>query len=149
MYLNSNIDQYAINISELNIPNFDKFLNLLDPNAQIICGVRDPIGILKHNWGRDWTKVSRNYPRDFNLTYDYRNYIEFLTHNKKTEIKVDFEELNNGVFILNFLLRYFNQDKIYYLDMNSIIPDNAFKTLDFLARKFSFTPPHYRKTIFF
>ncbi|MBZ7935529.1 DUF2972 domain-containing protein [Campylobacter sp. B0100352/1] len=149
MYLNSNIDQYAINISELNIPNFDKFLNLLDPNAQIICGVRDPIGILKHNWGRDWTKVSRNYPRDFNLTYDYRNYIEFLTHNKKTEIKVDFEELNNGVFILNFLLRYFNQDKIYYLDMNSIIPENAFKTLDFLAQKFSFTPPPIEKQSFF
>lgn len=149
MHLNSNIKQYAINISELNIPNFDKFLALLNPNSKIICSVRDPISILKHNWGRDWTKITRNYPRDFDLTYDYRTYIKFLTHNVKTEIKVDFEELNNSVFILNFLLQYFNKEQIYYLDMNSIIPKNAFKTLDFLARKFSFTPPLQEKQSFF
>ncbi|HEC2843417.1 TPA: invasion protein, partial [Campylobacter jejuni] len=79
MCLNDNtITQYAINISEINLPYFDKYLSLLDFNSKIICGVRDPIGILKHNWGRDWSKVLRNYPSEFNLTYDWRYYIDYL-----------------------------------------------------------------------
>ncbi len=51
MCLNDNtIAQYAINISEINLPYFDKYLSLLDFNSKIICGVRDPIGLLKHSW---------------------------------------------------------------------------------------------------
>lgn len=42
MCLNDNtIAQYAINISEINLPYFDKYLSLLDFNSKIICGVRD------------------------------------------------------------------------------------------------------------
>ncbi|HEE8992090.1 TPA: invasion protein, partial [Campylobacter jejuni] len=79
MCLNDNtIAQYAINISEINLPYFDKYLSLLDFNSKIICGVRDPIGLLKHSWGRDWSKVLRNYPPEFNLTYDWRYYINYL-----------------------------------------------------------------------
>lgn len=71
MCLNDNtIAQYAINISEINLPYFDKYLSLLDFNSKIICGVRDPIGLLKHSWGRDWSKVLRNYPPEFNLTME-------------------------------------------------------------------------------
>ncbi len=53
MCLNDNtIAQYAINISEINLPYFDKYLSLLDFNSKIICGVRDPMGLLKHSWGK-------------------------------------------------------------------------------------------------
>lgn len=142
MCLNDNaISQYAINISEVNIPYFDKYLSLLDFNSKIICGVRDPIGILKHCWGRDWSKVLRNYPSEFNLTYDWRYYIHYLTH-KSNEIKINIEELRQGSFILSSLLKHFNKDKVYYLDMEEISQSKALNTMNSLAFKFDFTPPH-------
>ncbi|EKH7236566.1 DUF2972 domain-containing protein [Campylobacter coli] len=104
------------------------------------CGIRDPIGILKHNWGRDWSKVQRNFQNEFDLTYDYRNYINFLNH-KKPEIKINLEELNYSVFIINYLSKYFNQEYIYYLDMEKIKTKNAFQTMEDLAFRFGFTPP--------
>lgn len=142
MCLNDNtIKQYAINISEINLPYFDKYLSLIDYNCDIICGVRDPIGILKHNWGRDWSKVQRNYQTQFNLTYDWRHYIHFLSH-QNHQIKIDLNELQNGVFIFSYLLKYFNQDNIYYLDMEEISHTKAFNTMNLLAKKFNFTPPN-------
>ncbi|HEB9337434.1 TPA: DUF2972 domain-containing protein [Campylobacter coli] len=135
-----NISDQAINISELNIINLEKYLALLDPHSKVICGIRDPIGILKHNWGRDWSKVQRNFQNEFDLTYDYRNYINFLNH-KKPEIKINLEELNYSVFIINYLSKYFNQEYIYYLDMEKIKTKNAFQTMEDLAFRFGFTPP--------
>ncbi len=135
-----NIPNQAINISELNIAHFEKYLALLDPNSKIICGIRDPIGILKHTWGRDWSKVQRNFQNEFNLTYDYRNYIHFLTH-RNTKIEVNLEQLNHSAFIINFLLNRFNKEQVYYLDMEEIKPKNAFETMKNLAFKFDFTPP--------
>lgn len=141
MCLNDNtIAQYAINISEINLPYFDKYLSLLDFNSKIICGVRDPIGILKHNWGRDWSKVLRNYPSEFNLTYDWRYYINYLTH-QNHKIKIDINELQQGVFIISYLLKYFNKDNVYYLDMEEIRQSKAFDTMNLLAINFNFTPP--------
>ncbi|MBM0636966.1 DUF2972 domain-containing protein [Campylobacter sp. VicNov18] len=142
MYLNNDkINQYAINISEINLPYFDKFLSLIDYNSNILCGVRDPIGILKHNWGRDWSKVQRNYPCEFNLTYDWRYYIHFLTHQNHA-IKIDFKELQEGVFILDYLLKYFNKNNIHYLDMEEISQTKALNTMNCLAKRFDFTPVH-------
>ncbi|EAI2194020.1 DUF2972 domain-containing protein [Campylobacter jejuni] len=145
MCLNDNtITQYAINISEINLPYFDKYLSLLDFNSKIICGVRDPIGILKHNWGRDWSKVLRNYPSEFNLTYDWRYYIDYLAH-QNHKIKIDINELQQGVFIISYLLKYFNKDNVYYLDMEEIRQSKAFDTMNLLAINFNFTPPHKDK----
>ncbi|EDP4423924.1 DUF2972 domain-containing protein, partial [Campylobacter jejuni] len=145
MCLNDNtITQYAINISEINLPYFDKYLSLLDFNSKIICGVRDPIGILKHNWGRDWSKVLRNYPSEFNLTYDWCYYIDYLTH-QNHKIKIDINELQQGVFIISYLLKYFNKDNVYYLDMEEIRQSKAFDTMNLLAINFNFTPPHKDK----
>ncbi|EAI0691208.1 DUF2972 domain-containing protein, partial [Campylobacter coli] len=145
MCLNDNaISQYAINISEINLPYFDKYLSLLNFNSKIICGVRDPIGILKHNWGRDWSKVLRNYPSEFNLTYDWRYYINYLTH-QNNKIKIDINELQQGVFIISYLLKYFNKDNVYYLDMEEIRQSKALNTMNLLAANFNFTPPHKDK----
>ncbi|QMX69121.1 DUF2920 family protein [Campylobacter jejuni] len=142
MCLNDNtIAQYAINISEINLPYFDKYLSLLDFNSKIICGVRDPIGLLKHSWGRDWSKVLRNYPPEFNLTYDWRYYINYLTH-QNHKIKIDINELQQGVFIISYLLKYFNKDNVYYLDMEEIRQSKAFDTMNLLAINFNFTPPN-------
>lgn len=138
--INNANPQYAINIAEINLPDFDKFLALLDFNSKIICGVRDPIGILRHTWGRDWSKVLRDYPPEFNLTYDWRHYIRFLTHQNK-ELKIDKNELTNSGFIIAYLLKHFNENNISYVDMEEIKPQKALNTMNSLSKKFSLTPP--------
>ncbi|WP_291951240.1 DUF2972 domain-containing protein [Campylobacter sp.] len=140
--------QSAINISEINVAQIDKYLSLIDQDIPILIQVRDPISLLKHSYGRDWSKVKRNYPQDFDLNYDYSFYINFLTP-KKTYMKDDFENLLDHTFIIHFLLDKINQNKITYLDMSELSSDNIFNTFTHLAQKFDFTPPHNNDKDFF
>ncbi|MBF7042760.1 DUF2972 domain-containing protein, partial [Campylobacter volucris] len=133
-------NQIAINISEINIKDIDKYLALIDKNTPIIYQARDPISLIKHSYGRDWSKVERRYERVFDINYDYRLYIQYLTPNK-TYINDDFEKLLDGTFINHYLLDKINIDKIYYLDMSEISEKNAYNTFIKLANDFSFTPP--------
>ncbi|HEC1748942.1 TPA: invasion protein, partial [Campylobacter lari] len=74
--------QTAINISETNILDLDKYLNLISCDIPILIQTRDPISLLKHSYGRDWSKVQRNYNQNFNLNFNYQEYINFLKPNK-------------------------------------------------------------------
>ncbi|TBR81180.1 DUF2972 domain-containing protein [Campylobacter novaezeelandiae] len=144
-YLNNpNFINQGINLSELNVKDLEKFLYLLDDSIPCIIGVRDPIGILKHCLGRNWNKVQRNYEPMFNLTYDWHSYIDFLTH-EKTEIKWDFKDLENNVFIIQKLIKILNPKNITYIDMSEFSEEKAFDTLTKLAQNLSLTPPHISK----
>ncbi|WP_279176923.1 DUF2972 domain-containing protein [Campylobacter insulaenigrae] len=140
--------QSAINISEINVVQIDKYLSLIDQNTPILIQTRDPISLLKHNYGRDWSKVQRNYPQDFDLNCDYNCYIKFLTP-QKTFIRNDFETLLENTFIMHFLLDKINHNNITYLDMSELSSDNIFSTFTYLAQKFDFTPPHNDDKDFF
>lgn len=143
-YLNNpNIINQGINLSELNVKDLEKFLYLLDNSVPCIIGVRDPIGILKHCFGRNWDKVQRNYEPEFNLTYDWHSYIDFLTH-KKTKIKWDFKDLENNVFIIQKLIKILDPKNITYVDMSEFSEEKAFDTLSKLAKNLSLTPPPYK-----
>ena len=135
---NPDVKDEAINISELNVPNCNKYLSLLDSKSQVLCGVRDPISLLKHCVGRDWTKVKRKFEPHINLTYDFRFILEFLRH-KKPNISFDFEELKQSSFMLHSLLTYF--ESIHFIDMSELSYENAYNTVSNLANKFGFSPP--------
>lgn len=132
--------QVAINISEININDINKYLTLIDKDTPIIYQVRDPISLLKHSYGRDWSKVRRNYQKEFDINYDYKLYIKYLTPSK-TYMNDDFENLLKDTFINHYLLSKINKDKIYYLDMSEISINKAYDTFINLANKFNFTPP--------
>lgn len=108
--------QTAINISETNILDLDKYLNLIDCNIPILIQTRDPISLLKHSYGIDWSKVQRNYNQNFNLNFNYQEYINFLKPNK-TYMKDDFENLLENTFIMHILLNKINANNITYIDM--------------------------------
>ncbi|WP_161593805.1 DUF2972 domain-containing protein [Campylobacter armoricus] len=131
----------AINISEINIINIEKYLCLLDPKIPILYQVRDPISLLKHSYGRDWSKVQRTYDKNFDLNYDYTLYIKYLTPNK-THMKDDFETLLHDTFFNHYLLQKINTNNIQYIDMNELSNKKSFNTLTKLANNFNFTPPH-------
>ncbi|TKX30061.1 invasion protein, partial [Campylobacter sp. MIT 12-5580] len=138
------IKNQAINISECHLPCFNKFLFLLDTNKPILFGVRDPIGILKHCVGRDFSyaiNTKKELPIEFNLTFDYRCYLDFLRH-IKTKINFNFAGLKNtSSFFSQFLSKRINFNTINYIDMSEITPDKAFQTLSNLAKQFSFPAP--------
>lgn len=94
----------------------DKYLNLIDCNIPILIQTRDPISLLKHSYGIDWSKVQRNYNQNFNLNFNYQEYINFLKPNK-TYMKDDFENLLENTFIMHILLNKINANNITYIDM--------------------------------
>ena len=133
-------NQSAINISETNIFEFDKYISLIDKNTPILFQVRDPISLLKHSYGRDWSKVERDFNPEFDINYDYSLYINYLTP-KKTYMKDDFENLLENTFISWNLIHKLNKDNINYLDMSEISKDKVYNTFINLSNKFDFTPP--------
>ncbi|MCX2750573.1 DUF2972 domain-containing protein [Campylobacter sp. MIT 21-1682] len=135
MCLNStHIQEQALNISELDVKDFGKYLSLFDSEVKIICGVRDPISLLKHCLGRDWSKVERKFEPNINLTYDFRKIIEFLRH-RKPDIEIDFTLLKQSSFMLHNLLDKFSS--IRFIDMSEF----SYDTLSSLAVDFCFSPP--------
>ncbi|TQR40969.1 invasion protein [Campylobacter sp. MIT 12-8780] len=138
----------ALNLSELNVKDFDKFLALLDQNANIIYALRDPISLLKHCVGRDWSKVARNFVPEFDLSFDFRAYLEFLRH-KKPELHINFNELRNSSFLAHALLPHFNLAKIHFMDMSELDFDKAEETMKNLALKFDFAQPDESKRALF
>ncbi|WP_257404579.1 DUF2972 domain-containing protein [Campylobacter lari] len=139
--------QTAINISETNILDLDKYLNLIDCNIPILIQTRDPISLLKHSYGRDWSKVQRNYNQNFNLNFNYQEYINFLKPNK-TYMKDDFENLLENTFIMHTLLNKINANNITYIDMCDLDEKKSYDTFINLANKFDFTPPHNDENLF-
>jgi len=142
--LNQNKSQ-AINISELCVRNIEKYLYLFPKEKPILFGTRDPIALLRHYLARDWSKSSsqRELNKTFNLSSDFRKYIDFLTPSS-SELKLDskiFELLKTRAFIEKFLLKHLQSKKIKYLDMSAILPQNSFKTLEKLAPEFGFKLP--------
>ncbi|SMC18491.1 Protein of unknown function [Campylobacter helveticus] len=128
---------YGVNISEFNVKDMEKFLYLLGEDTPVIIGTRDSIGILKHCIGRNWDKVQMPINREFNLSHDFRDYIDYITH-KDMETKVDFNDLENS-FTSAKILPFFKN--ITPVDCAEILPDKAFKTMQNLALKFHFNPP--------
>ncbi|KGI55170.1 DUF2972 domain-containing protein, partial [Campylobacter sp. MIT 97-5078] len=138
----------ALNLSELNVKDFDKFLALLDKNTNIIYALRDPISLLKHCVGRDWSKVERNFVPEFDLSFDFRAYLEFLRH-KKPKISINFSELKNSSFLAHALLPHFDLSKVHFMDMSELSFDKAEETMKNLALKFNFTQPDESKRALF
>ncbi|MBF7069650.1 hypothetical protein [Campylobacter volucris] len=132
--------QVAINISETNVLNLDKYLNLINPNTPILIQTRDPISLLRHSYGRDWSKVQRNYNPNFDLNFNFQEYIDFLKPNK-TYMKDNFETLLENTFIMHALLDKIDTSKIVYIDMQDLKTNKVYNTLTKLANQFHFTPP--------
>ncbi|QOR00833.1 hypothetical protein [Campylobacter sp. 2014D-0216] len=110
-FINSFDQNIAINISEINIHDIEKYLCLLNPDTPILYQVRDPISLLKHSYGRDWSKVERKYKKNFDINCDYTPYIKYLTPNK-TCMKDNFENLLDNTFINHYLLNKINTNNI-------------------------------------
>lgn len=138
--------QVAINISETNVLNLDKYLNLINPNTPILIQTRDPISLLRHSYGRDWSKVQRNYNPNFDLNFNFQEYIDFLKPNK-TYMKDNFETLLENTFIMHALLDKIDTSKIVYIDMQDLKTNKVYNTLTKLANQFHFTPPHNDKNL--
>lgn len=138
--------QVAINISETNVLNLDKYLNLINPDIPILIQTRDPISLLRHSYGRDWSKVQRNYNPNFDLNFNFQEYIDFLKPNK-TYMKDNFETLLENTFIMHALLDKIDTSKIVYIDMQDLKTNKVYNTLTKLANQFHFTPPHNDKNL--
>ncbi|MWV67793.1 DUF2972 domain-containing protein [Helicobacter saguini] len=134
-------DCLGLNIAEIGFPKCEKYISLLGVDNIVIYSVREPISFLKHAAGRDWSKSSKNFDKSpFNLTTDWRKYIQFLTPTK-TDIKFDFSHLQNYGFLSNYVLSRLKYKKIIYIDMSEIMPDRAFSTMQKLAKEINLKTP--------
>ncbi len=149
----NNGEAQVISISEfVYTKDYDKYLSLFNQNLPIVFTIRDPIGLIKHVYGRDargFFAANKRNKTKFNLTHNWHNYSDFLKPSKRSMYDDDFRYMKRFCFIYSALIKYFNTRNIYYIDMSEISQQRAFETMTNLAHKFGFNPPSEESKMIF
>ncbi|HEB7554612.1 TPA: DUF2972 domain-containing protein, partial [Campylobacter coli] len=142
----------------LNKHNFDfgiKFYNLIQKKVPAICIVRDPISVLRpivNHYGNSKHPRDKicnhinidNYPVEkiFQIQVPYA-YPDENGNPTLNTIKEYADDKDGNFYILNIKIKELQNiiKEIYYLDMIDILPENSFKTLNWLSKKLHFDPP--------
>ncbi len=124
---------------------FKKYFSLVFyANIKILYQVRDPISVLKHTYARHYHwDIHKKLSHEFDLTFNWRCFIEpFEKFTQRIPKNISIKELYISSFLFDFFKEKINSNEIHYLDMNEIMPQKAFDTLQTLAQIFDFEKPN-------
>ncbi|WP_027305216.1 DUF2972 domain-containing protein, partial [Campylobacter cuniculorum] len=148
MLLNNKNNYNAIIVSGSNFDGRrDKMIALCDKSCPVLCVVRDPIchflPLINHVSGG----LSKVVLKEFTLDTPMEDLFDFevLRRKDRTTLKEqltyysDKDKDKEGACYLNHFLK--QATKVICIDMEQILPHNAFKTLNHLAKELNFCPP--------
>ncbi|MBS4331579.1 DUF2972 domain-containing protein, partial [Campylobacter vulpis] len=139
--------------------HYKKTLQLLDPNAPLLILVRDPISVWKHlinhQSGSSRTKNVFSLDDDYALLIPDILYTRAFYENEKykseksTAPNLENLHLHSGTMVFDDVRKIIAHKEVFYIDMQEIMPQNAFKTLSYLANKFHFNAPNSKEKNFY
>lgn len=138
-----------------------EFFSRVSVNVPVLFLVRDPISMLKtaanHPSSGGANRVfelGKNFEHILNIKKYYSNGFSSnaLPNAKILSNTPNINSLerwiNEIVFCWDFFATLLKKHEIIYIDMNEILPQNAFATLSKLSHQLSFAPPNEQDTIF-
>ncbi|MDO4674724.1 DUF2972 domain-containing protein, partial [Campylobacter sp.] len=139
--------------------HYKKSLALLDFDRPLLILVRDPISTFKHIINHQ--HGSSRKKDEFKLGDAYEELIPDILYNharregagwvveKKTTPSIENLHSHGGSMQFDLVRKWVPHSEVFYLDMQEILPQNAFLTLQKLALQFGFTPPKPKEREFY
>ncbi|MFB1645258.1 DUF2972 domain-containing protein, partial [Campylobacter molothri] len=159
---NYNVIILAGCLSKANFNLGIKFYNLIQKKIPAICVVRDPISVLRpivnhygnlqHPKDKIQSQIDiEKYPvqDNFKIQVPYA-YPDQNGNPTLNTVKEYADDKYGDFYILSVKIKELKHriQKLYYLDMNSILPENSFETLLNLSKIFHFTVPKSSELFF-
>ncbi|EMQ4847677.1 DUF2972 domain-containing protein, partial [Campylobacter upsaliensis] len=139
--------------------HYKKSLQLLSSNFPLLILVRDPISVFKHLINHQ--SGSSRKKNVFDLNDDYALLIPDILYTstsyenekykgeKSIAPNLENLHLHSGTMVFDNVRKTIAHKEVFYIDMQEIMPQNAFKTFTNLAKKFNFTPPNPKEKDFY